>query len=52
MKHLQDQTSYISDNQFGVRSKHSCESQLFITAGDIAKKMDNNHRVGVAILRI
>jgi len=49
MKHLED-NNILSDSQFGFRSKHSCESQLFITINDIAKGMDENHQVDVAIL--
>ena len=49
MKHLED-NSILSDSQFGFRSKHSCESQLFITINDIAKGMDENHQVDATIL--
>ena len=49
MKHLEDQ-NILSESQFGFRSKHCCESQLFITINDIAKHMDNNHQVDAAIL--
>ena len=49
MKHLEDQ-NILSESEFGFRSKHSCESQLFITINDIAKHMDNNHQVDAAIL--
>ena len=49
MKHLEDQ-NILSDRQFGFRSKHSCESQLFITISDIAKQIDTNLQVDAAIL--
>ena len=49
MKHLEDQ-NILSDRQFRFRSKHSCESQLFITIYDIPKEMDNNHQGDTAIL--
>jgi len=49
MKHLEDQ-NILSDNQFGFRSKHSCESQLLITINDIAKDIDRNLQVDAAIL--
>ena len=38
MKHLEDQ-NILSDRQFGFRSNHSCESQLFITINDIARQI-------------
>jgi len=49
MKHLEDQ-NILSDNQFGFRSKHSCESQLLITINGIAKDIDRNLQVDAAIL--
>ena len=49
MKHLEDQ-NISSDNQFGYRSKHSCETQLLITVNDIAKDIDRNLQVDAAIL--
>ena len=49
MKHLEDQ-NILSESQFGFISKHCCESQLFITINDIAKRMDNNHQVDAAML--
>jgi len=49
MKYLEDHT-ILSDSQFGFRSEHSCESQLFITINNIAKGMDDNHQVDAAIL--
>jgi len=44
-----DDHNILSDNQFSFRSKHSCESQLFITINHIAKGMDDNHQVDAAI---
>ena len=49
IKHLEDQ-NILSDRQFGFRSKHFCESQLFITINDIAKQIDTNLQVDAAIL--
>ena len=49
MKHMEDQ-NILSDNQFGFRSKHSCETQLLITVNDIAKDIDRNLQVDAAIL--
>ena len=49
MKHLKDQ-NILSDRQFGFRSNHSCESQLFITINNIAKQIDGNLQVDTAIL--
>ena len=49
MKHLKDQ-NILSDRQFGFRSNHSCESQLFITINDIAKQIDENLQADTAIL--
>ena len=49
MKYLEDQ-NILSDNQFGFRSKHSCETQLLITVNDIAKDIDRNLQVDAAIL--
>ena len=49
MKHLEDQNILI-DRQFGFRSKHSCELQLYVTINDIAKQIDSNLHVDAAIL--
>ena len=48
-KHLQEH-SILSNSQFGFRSMHSCESQLFVTLHDITKAVDNKLQVDVAIL--
>ena len=49
MKHLQEH-NILSDGQFGFRSQHSCESQLFVTLHDITKAVDNKQQVDTAIL--
>ena len=48
-KHLQEH-NILSDSQFGFRSQHSCESQLFVTLYDITKAVDNKLQVDTAIL--
>ena len=48
-KHLQEH-SILSNSQFGFRSMHSCESQLFVTLHDITKIVDNKLQVDVPIL--
>ena len=49
MKHLKEH-NILSDSQFGFRSQHSCESQLFVTINDIAKAMDEKLQVDAVIL--
>ena len=49
MQHL-NANSILSDNQFGFRLKHSCESQLLVTVNDIARAINNNMQVDAAIL--
>ena len=49
MKHLED-NNILSENQFGFRSNHSCESQLFITINDITKALNDKLQVDAAIL--
>ena len=49
MKHLKEH-NILSDSQFGFRSQHSCESQLFVTINDIAKAMDEKLQVDAAVL--
>ena len=49
MKHL-DKYNILTDSQFGFRTQHSCESQLFVTINDIAKAMDGKLQVDTAIL--
>ena len=49
MKHLE--TNKISaDVQYGSRSNHSCEAQLFLTIDDITRALDKKLQVDVAIL--
>ena len=48
-KHLQEH-NILSDSQFGFRSQHSCESQLFVTLHDITEAVDNKLQVDTAIL--
>lgn len=48
MKHLEKQ-NILTDCQFGFRTQHSCESQLFVTIDDIAKAMNDNLQVDTAI---
>ena len=47
MKHL---IFLLTCSQFGFRVHHSCESQKFVTVNDIAKAMDENLQVDVAVL--
>ena len=49
MKHLENH-NILTDSQFGFRTLHSCESQLFVTVDDIAKAMDRKLQVDAAIL--
>ena len=42
---IMSQISYVT-----FRSKHTCESQLFITINDIAKEIDRNLQVDAALL--
>ena len=43
MKHL-EKHNILADSQFGFRTQHSCESQLFVK-DDIAKAMNGNLQV-------
>ena len=49
MKHLES-TNILTDNQFGFREHHSCESQLLVTVNDIAKAINNKLQVDLAVL--
>lgn len=49
MDHL-DNNNILHENQHGFRSKRSCEAQLVMTTDDIAKHLDNKHKVDMAIL--
>ena len=41
----------LSDNQFGFRIKHSCESvSTLVTVNDIARVINNNMQIDAAIL--
>ena len=40
MKHLES-NDILTDIQYGFRSRHSCEAQLFLTTNDLAKAIDN-----------
>ena len=51
MNHLENH-NILTDSQFGFRTLHSCESQLFVTVDDIAKAMDGKLQVNAAILDI
>jgi len=48
MKHLED--NILTENQFGFRNNHSCESQMFITINDITKALNDKLQVDAAIL--
>jgi len=48
IKHLED-NSILSENQFGFRTNHSCESQLFVTINDITKALNDKLQVDAAI---
>ena len=37
--------------QCGFRSQHSCKAQLFLTTNDLAKAIDDEVQVGMAILQ-
>jgi len=43
-------TQHLSDSQFGLRSQHSFESQLFVILYGITKAVDNKQQVDTAIL--
>ena len=48
-EHL-DKHSIVSSLQHGFRSRHSCESQLLITAHDLGKSYNEKKQVDIAIL--
>jgi len=50
MKHLEDQ-NILSDNQFGFRSKYSCETQLLVAINDTAKDIDRNLQVDARLFK-
>jgi len=49
MKHLETH-NVLCNNQFGFRSRHSCESQLLLTIDDFACALNNRLQVNVGIL--
>ena len=49
LKHL-DIHNILTNRQHGFRSGHSCESQLIITANDLAKSMNDKVQTDMAIL--
>ena len=49
--HLETNTILCS-NQFGFRTGHSCESQLFFTIDDFARALNSKLQVDIAILDI
>jgi len=49
MKHLES-NEILADVQYGFRSNHSCEAQLFLTIDDLTRAVENKFQVDVAIL--
>lgn len=49
MDHL-DNGNILHENQHGFRAKRSCEAQLIMTTDDLAKDLNNKHKVDMAIL--
>ena len=49
MKHP-ELNDILTDVQYGFRSRHPCEAQLFLTTNDLAKAIDNKAQVDMAIL--
>ena len=49
MKHLET-NEILADVQYGFRSNHSCEAQLFLTVDDLKRALDKKLQVDVAIL--
>ena len=50
MRDHMDQHNILVDCQHGFRSRHSCESQLIITAHDLASSLNQKHQTDMAIL--
>ena len=48
-KHLES-NDVLTEVQYGFRSKHSCEAQLFLTTNDLTKVIDNKAQVDMTIL--
>ena len=49
MKHLET-NEILADVQYGFRSNHSCEAQLFLTTDDLTRALGKKLQVDVAIL--
>jgi len=49
MKHLEN-NQILCPNQFGFRTKHSCESQLLLTVHDFSQYMNNKTQIDIGIL--
>ena len=49
MKHLET-NEILADVQYGFKSNHSCEAQLFLTIDDLIRALDKKPQVDVAIL--
>ena len=45
-----ESNNILTENQFGFREHHSCESQLLVAVNDIAKAMNNKLQVDLAVL--
>ena len=45
-----ESNNILTENQFGFREHHSCESQLLVTVNDIAKAINNKLQVDLAVL--
>ena len=49
MKHLET-NEILADVQYGFRSNHSCETQLFLTTDDLTRVLEKKLQIDVAIL--
>ena len=49
MKHV-EANEILAKEQYGFRSNHSCEAQLFLTTDDLTRALENKLQVDVAIL--
>jgi hypothetical protein len=45
-----EEHNILFENQHGFRPKRSCETQLFMTAHDMAKALNDHHQIDAAIL--
>ena len=50
MMHHFELNNILDDVQFGFRSHHSCESQLFITVNDLVRALDQKVQTDVGLL--